>query len=328
MSKRFWLLAAACVAAVSFAVAAPAAAQVKVDEALPDYVPVQGVSGNIKSVGSDTMNNLMTLWGEEFIKFYPNVRIEIEGKGSGTAMPALIEGTSTFGPMSRPTSASENDTFEKKYGYKPTTLPTSIDMLAVYVHKDNPIKGLTLQQVDAIFSKTRKLGAKSDITNWGQVGLTGEWASKPISLYGRNSASGTYGFFKEHVLGKGDYKDSVKEQPGSSAVVQGVASDKYAMGYSGIGYKTADVNAVPLAAAEGEEPVAAAPENAYTGEYPLSRYLLLAVNIKPNTKLDPLRREFIKFVFSKQGQQVVVKDGYYPVTAKIAEKALKDAGIE
>lgn len=201
-------------------------------------------------------------------------------------------------------------------------------MLAVYVHKDNPIKGLSLAQVDAIFSKTRKLGAKSDITTWGQVGLTGEWATKPISLYGRNSASGTYGFFKEHTLGKGDFKDSVKEQPGSSAVVQGVASDKFAMGYSGIGYKTADVNAVPLASAAGEDPVAAAPENAYTGEYPLSRYLLMYANIKPNAKLDPMRREFIKFVFSKQGQEVVVKDGYYPVTAKIAEKTLKDAGIE
>jgi phosphate transport system substrate-binding protein len=324
MSKRFWLSAVAIAALV----AAPAAAQVKVDEALPDYTPVQGVSGNVKSVGSDTMNNLMTLWGEEFIKFYPNVRIEIEGKGTGTAMPALIQGTSTFGPMSRPTSAAESDDFEKKFGYKPTLLNTSIDMLAVYVHKDNPIKGLSLPQADAIFSKTRKLGAKSDITNWGQLGLAGEWASKPISLYGRNSASGTYGFFKEHVLGKGDYKDSVKEQPGSSAVVQGVASDKYAIGYSGIGYKTADVNAVPLAAAEGEDPIPATPEYAYTGEYPLSRFLLLAVNIKPNTKLDPMRREFVKFMFSKQGQLVVVKDGYFPVTAKIAEQALKDAGIE
>lgn len=324
MSKRFWLLAAMFAALM----AAPAAAQVKVDEALPDYVPVQGVSGSIKSVGSDTMNNLMTLWGEEFIKFYPNVRIEIEGKGSSTAPPALIEGTATFGPMSRPMKAEEIDAFEKKYGYKPVGLPSSIDMLAVYVHKDNPIKGLSLAQVDAIFSKTRKLGAKSDITTWGQVGLTGEWATKPISLYGRNSASGTYGFFKEHTLGKGDFKDSVKEQPGSSAVVQGVASDKFAMGYSGIGYKTADVNAVPLASAAGEDPVAAAPENAYTGEYPLSRYLLMYANIKPNAKLDPMRREFIKFVFSKQGQEVVVKDGYYPVTAKIAEKTLKDAGIE
>src|SRR5262245_24410302 len=214
---------------------------------LDDYTPgAAGVSGNVKSIGSDTMNNLMTLWAEDFRKQYPNVQVEIEGKGSSTAPPALIAGTATFGPMSREMKAQEIDEFEAKYGYKPTSLRTSIDMLAVYVNKDNPIESLTLQQIDAIFSKTRKGGETADITTWGQLGLTGEWANKPISLYGRNSASGTYGYFKEHALFKGDYKDSVKEQPGSSSVVQGVASDRYGIGYSGIGYKTADVKAVPL----------------------------------------------------------------------------------
>lgn len=324
MSKRFWLTAAAWVALI----AAPAAAQVKVDEALPSYVAVQGVSGTIKSVGSDTMNNEMTLWAEEFLKFYPNIKIEIEGKGSTTGPPALIEGTSNFCPMSRPMKAEEIDAFEKKYGYKPLGLNTSIDMLAVYTHKDNPLKGMTMAQVDAVFSKTRKLGNKSDITTWGQLGLTGEWASKPISLYGRNSASGTYGYFKEHALGKGDYKDAVKEQPGSSTVVQGCASDKYAIGYSGIGYKTADVNAIPLATVDGEDPIPATPEFAYTGEYPLARYLIVYINLKPGEKLDPLRREFVKFILSKQGQEMVVKDGYFPITSKIAQAESKKAGLE
>jgi phosphate transport system substrate-binding protein len=308
-------------------VAAPLAAQVKVDENLPDYTPVQGVSGSIKSVGSDTMNNLMTLWSEGFIKFYPNVRVEIEGKGSATAPPALIEGTATFGPMSREMKSTEIDAFEKKFGYKPTALATSIDMLAIYVHKDNPLKELTLPQADAIFSKTRKLGFKSDVTNWGQLGLTGNLASAPISLYGRNAASGTYGYFKEHVLGKGDFKDSVKEQPGTASVVQGVAKDRFGIGYGGIGYKTADVNAVALAPDDKSPAIAATPENAYTGEYPLARFLLVYANIKPGAKLDPLRGEFIKYALSKQGQEVVVKDGYFPITAKMAEKALKDAGL-
>ncbi len=308
--------------------AGAAHAQVKVDADLPEYKPVEGVSGTIKSVGSDTMNNLMTLWGEGFKKFYPNVQIEIEGKGSSTAPPALIQGSSNFGPMSREMKSAEIDDFEKKFGYKPTALPTSIDMLAVYVHKDNPVKGMSLAEVDAIFSKERKRGHKEDITKWGQVGLTGDWANHPISLYGRNSASGTYGFFKEHTLAKGDYKDSVKEQPGSSAVVQGVASDKYGIGYSGIGYKTADVRAVPLAPKDGAEYVSATPENAYSGEYPLSRFLFLYVNAKPGTEMDPMRREFIKFIFSKQGQEVVVKDGYYPVPAAIATEALKSLEIK
>jgi phosphate transport system substrate-binding protein len=315
------------VAVLGFA-ALPALAQVKVDPALPTYTPVQGVSGSLKSVGSDTMNNEMTLWAEGFLSFYPNVSIEIEGKGSTTAPTALIAGTSQFGPMSREMKAKEVDEFEAKYGYKPTPLATSIDMLAVYVHKDNPIaqKGLTLQQVDAIFSKSRKGGSNSDIRTWGDLGLTGEWANKPISLYGRNSASGTYGYFKDVALFGGDYKDSVKEQPGSSSVVQSVASDKFGIGYSGIGYMTADVRAVPLAGASGPA-VAATPDNAYSGEYPLSRFLFMYVNHRPGSQLDPLRREFIKYVFSQQGQSDVVKDGYFPVTKFVADEQLKAVGI-
>ena len=199
----------------------------KVDPELKPYEPVGGeVAGSLKGVGSDTMNNLMALWTEGFKKFYPSVREGIEGKGSSSAPPALMEGTSTFGPMSRPWKPSEIDAFKDHFGYPPTVIPSAIDMLAVYVHKDNPIKGLSLQQVDAIFSKNRNGGMKKPIMTWGELGLTGEWQDKPISLYGRNSASGTYGYFKEHALFKGDFKSTVKEQPGSSSVVPSGASDK------------------------------------------------------------------------------------------------------
>jgi len=300
----------------------------RVDPALKPYSKVTGVSGMIKSVGSDTMNNLMALWAEGFRGNYPNVRVEIEGKGSGTAPPALISGQATFGPMSRKIKNKEQDKFEAHYGYKATQLPTSIDMLAFYVHKDNPIKGLSLAQLDAIFGKNRKLGHSKDIRTWSDVGLTGEWANKPISTYGRNSASGTYGYVKKHVLGKGDYKDSVKEQPGSSAVVQGVASDRYAIGYSGIGYKTADVRAIPLGAGSSNEYVAAKAEFAYSGDYPLARFLLLTVNYRPGSKLDPLRKEFLKFIFSREGQEVVVKDGYLPLPGTIAKEALGSVGVK
>lgn len=302
--------------------------QVSVDSELPAYKPVQGISGSLKSIGSDTMNNEMTLWAEGFAKFYPNVKVEIEGKGSSTAPVALISGTAQFGPMSRPMKDKEIDDFQKKYGYKPIGLATSIDMLAIYVNKDNPLKSLSLQQVDAVFSKTRKGGLKDDIKSWGQLGLTGPWANRPISLYGRNSASGTYGFLKEHALFGGDFKNTVKEQPGSSSVVQGIASDKYAIGYSGIGYKTADVRPVAIAPEEDLDAVEAAPENAYSGEYPLSRYLLVYINYKPGSTLDPLRREFVRYVFSKQGQQDVLKDGYLPVTAELARENLKQVGID
>lgn len=315
---------------LALAAASHAQTTVPLDPNLPTYQQVSGISGSIKSVGSDSMNNLMTLWAEGFLKMYPNVQIEIEGKGSSTAPPALIAGTAQFGPMSREMKSQEIDEFEKRYGYKPTLLKTGIDLLAVYVHKDNPIAqtGLTLQQVDAIFSKTRRGGSQANITTWGQLGLTGEWANKPISLYGRNSASGTYGFFKDVALFGGDYKDEVKEQPGSSSVVQGVASDKYAIGYSGIGYMTADVRAVPLAVDSSNPTIPAAAEYAYTGEYPLARFLYIYINHRPGTQPDPLRREFIRYIFSRQGQEDVVKDGYFPVPAKIARDTLREAGIQ
>lgn len=302
---------------------APSVAEVlKVDSALPAYKTASGVSGNLSSIGSDTMNNLMTLWGEQFGKFYPNVKLQIEGKGSSTAPPALISGTAQLGPMSRPMKGTEVDAFEKKFGYKPTGLRSSVDALAVFVNKDNPIQCLTMEQVDAIFSKSRRHGYKEDITTWGQVGLKGDWANRPISLFGRNSASGTYGFFKEHALKNGDYKDEVKEQPGSASVVQGVTVDRYAIGYSGIGYATAGVRAVPIAEKSGMSCTEATAENAYAGAYPLARFLYVYINKAPGKGLDPLMREFVRFMFTSQGQQVVIKDGYYPVPNSIAKEEL------
>jgi phosphate transport system substrate-binding protein len=255
------------------------------------------------------------------------VKLEIEGKGSSTAPPALIEGTAQFGPMSREMKSGEVDAFEKKFGYKPARVRVAVDALAVFVHKDNPIKGLTVQQVDAVFSKNRKGGSPKDIVTWGDLGLTGEWASKPISLYGRNSASGTYGYFKEVALFQGDYKDTVKEQPGSSAVVQGVASDRYAIGYSGVGYKTADVRTVPLSKSGGKYYDATA-QYAYSGEYPLARFLYIYLNGNPQQALDPLRREFIKYVLSKEGQMIVIKDGFFPISSIVAGQDLAALGIK
>ena len=301
--------------------AVTALAQVAVDSALKPYEKVSGVSGNLNSVGSDSLNNLMTLWAEGFRAIYPNVNVQIEGKGSSTAPPALIEGTAQLGPMSREMKAAETDAFEKKYGYKPTTIKVAIDALAVFAHKDNPIKGLSLDQLDSIFSSTNKRGGKP-INTWGELGLTGEWANRPISLYGRNSASGTYGFFKEHVLKNGDFRPTVKEQPGSSSVVQGIASDLGGLGYSGIGYKTSGVQALALAEATGKALQEPTLEHALSGAYPLARFLYIYVNKKPNEPMNKLVHEFVKFVNSKEGQEIVVKDGYYPMPAAVATETL------
>lgn len=294
---------------------------VEVDSGIKPYAKVGGVSGNLNSIGSDTMNNLMTFWAEGFNRLYPNVKVQIEGKGSSTAPPALILGTAQIGPMSRAMKPTEVDNFERRYGYKPTQIRTSLDALAVYVNKDNPIKGLNFSQVDAMFSKTRKGGYREDITTWGKLGIRGEWANRPISLYGRNSASGTYGYFKKKALFKGDYKNSVKEQPGSASVVQGVTEDRYGVGYSGIGYKTSGVRAVPLVK-KGDSYKEAVIENVLDGSYPLARFLYIYVNKKPGKPLDPLILEFVKYILSKEGQKVVIKDGYIPLPASVLEEEL------
>ena len=294
----------------------------KVDADLQDYQRTSGVSGNLSSVGSDTLANLMTLWAEEYKRVYPNVNIQIQAAGSSTAPPALTEGTSNLGPMSRKMKDKELQKFEEKFGYKPTEIRVALDALAVYVNKDNPIKGMTIPQVDAVFSSTRKCGYDKDITTWGDLGLTGAWKDRKIQLYGRNSVSGTYGYFKKKGLCKGDFKSAVNEQPGSASVVQSVTASLNGIGYSGIGYKTSGVKAVPLTKKDGSPFVEATNENAIAGKYPLARFLYIYVNKHPNKPMAPLEREFIKMVLSKVGQEVVVKDGYIPLPASVAEKEL------
>lgn len=299
-----------------------------VDPDLKAYTSVSGVSGNLTSIGSDTLNNLMTLWAEEFQRSYPNVNVQIQGAGTSTAPPALVEGTSNVGPMSRAMRQSEIQAFEERHGYPPTLVPVAIDMLAVYVNRDNPIKGLTIPQIDAIFSATRRCGYEKDITRWGDLGMTGSWRNRDFTLYSRNAVSGTYGYFKQHALCDGDFRPSINEQPGSASVVQGVTESRNGIGYSGIGYRTSGVRVVPLARKEGDPFIEANAAAAASGEYPLARFLYVAINKHPNRPLPPLEREFLKMILSTQGQEVVVRDGYVPLPAVVAARELKKLGIE
>ena len=310
---------------VSASLLSPSAvfAQASVDENLPVYEKISGVSGNLSSVGSDTLANLMTLWAESFKRTYPNVNVQIQAAGSSTAPPALAENTSNLGPMSRLMKDKEVESFEKKFGYKPTPIAVAIDALAVFVHKDNPVEGLTIPQIDAIFSSTRTCGHPNDIDQWGDVGLGDSWAQREVQLYGRNSVSGTYGYFKGKALCKGDFKNTVNEQPGSASVVQSVSASINGIGYSGIGYTTSSIRAIPIARAEGKEFVEANAENAIAGSYPLARFLYVYVNKEPGKPLPPLTHEFIKLVLSREGQEVVVKDGYIPLPAAVAERELQ-----
>ncbi len=320
---NFQFLRQACAAVAFITTASATHAQPAVDEALPEYQRVSGISGNISSVGSDTLSNLMTLWAEEFKRNYPGVNIQIQSAGSATSPPAMSEGTSNLGPMSRLMRDSEIEDFEAHHGYKPTPIAVAIDALAIFVHKDNPLAGLSIEQVDAIFSSTRLCGAPEAIESWGQLGLEGEWTDRSIQLYGRNSVSGTYGHFKLHAMCKGDFLNTVNEQPGSASVVQAVSSSLNGIGYSGMGYTTSSVRRLPLAREPGSPFVEATRENALNGNYPLARFLYIYVNKPPNEAPDPLTSEFINMVLSRQGQQIVVKDGYVPLPANVAAREQK-----
>ena len=304
-----------------------ATAALALDQNLPGYRPAAALSGHIKSVGSDTLGRETTSWASAFEKLYPEVKIDIEAKGSATAPPALLDGAAQFGPMSRPMTAEEIAAFEGKYGYKISSFRVAVDALAVYVNKDNPIPCLTLPQISGIFSSNRKAPGSANIKTWGALGLTGEWAARPIALYSRNTISGTYEYFRETALYGGDYKPDVKQLPGSEAVVESVAGDKFAIGYSGIGYKTDGVRAVPLASYYGATCYDASAEATLSGKYPIARYLYVYVNKKPNQPLDPLRAEFIKYILSKDGQEQTEKGGFFPITNEIREGELTKLGI-
>jgi phosphate transport system substrate-binding protein len=306
---------------------APALAQPKVDAKLPDYAPREKLSGMLSIHASDAGNQVETMWAEGFSRFHPDMRGEV-GRGTSSAPVRLIRGSVQFGAMGRAMKTSDVSAFQKEFGYEPTALPSCIDMVSVFVHKDNPIKGLTLQQVDAVFSKTRKGGHNSPINTWGDLDLGAEWKDKPIVMHSRVAASATYGFFKERALFNGDFRDEVKEQPGSSSVVQAVGKDKFAIGYAGFAHKTAGVRAVPVAVDAKASFVPPEPQHARSGKYPLARPILVYVNHKPGTPLDPLRAEFIRYIYSKQGQTDALKVGFVPVDAEMAAKALGKVGLK
>lgn len=295
----------------------------KLDPKLPVYKSEEAVAGDLRTAGSDTLSNVVSLWAQEFNKFHPGVRMQVEAKGSSTGPTALLENQAQFAAMSRALKSSEIDAFQKKFGYKPTELRVAIDCLAVYVHKDCPLDEISLPQIQAVFS------TNGPSMRWGDLGVTDEkWRDRPISLYGRNSASGTYGFFKTVGLGGADFKPSVKEAPGSAGVIGGVASDPFGIGYSGIGFRTPDVKALAVSFEDGETGTEPTQEAANYGEYPLARSLYIYVNYDRNAGYDGARAEFTRMIYSRAGQEAVIKEGFYPVSAKLAVEDLAKVGMK
>ncbi|WP_145572126.1 PstS family phosphate ABC transporter substrate-binding protein [Yersinia bercovieri] len=284
------------------------------------------LSGNLSSVGSDTLANLISLWADDFNQHYPGVNLQIQAAGSSTAPAALAAGAAQLGPMSRPMKAGEVSAFIQRYGYPPLAVPVAVDALVVFVHQDNPLNKLTLSQLDAIFSQNRRCGASRPIQRFGELGLTGDWANRALQRYSRNSASGTYGYFKHRVLCDGDFMNNVNELPGSASVVQAVAGSLNGIGYASIGFRNSGVKPLALAAT-GQDFVLPTPENVKDGRYPLSRYLYIYINKAPGQPLEPLTAALLERVLSPEGQKQATHDGYLPLPPDVLTHTRKALGF-
>jgi phosphate transport system substrate-binding protein len=301
---------------IALALTVPAQAQVKpdLDPKVPPYRSVKDVTGQLSIAGSDTMKPLTESWAAGLQQRYPRLSIKVESKGSEAGMAALLEGKVQIVAMSRRMTQQEVIEFKREFGHEPTEVAVAVDALAVFVHKDNPIEGLSLMQLDAMFSKERRRGLLYPVSTWGDVLVLEEgWAEAPINLYGRNGNSGTASFFKEHVLNGAALKNSMVAVAGSASVVLEIMSDRFGVGFSGIGYQTSGIRPVPLASVEGGRHIHPSFQSAMDGSYPLRRNLYLYLNKPPKTDASSPLAEYVKFALSRQGQQIVLSHGYYPL---------------
>lgn len=299
-----------------FAVAFQVSGQIKplLDTQIQPYQLVSGLTGTLSIAGSDTMKPLTESWSADLRQLYPGLTIKAESGGSETGLAALLEGKVQIAAMSRRMSQQEVVEFKREFGYEPTEVPVAVDALAVFVHKDNPIEGLSLDQLDAMFSKERRRGLHYPIITWGDALVLEEgWIDAPIHLYGRNGNSGTASFFKEHVLNGAALKNSMTTGAGSATIVLELTKDRFGVGFSGIGYQISGVRPIPLASVQGGRYVEPSFQSAMEGSYPLRRNLYLYVNRPPKVAASPSLIEYVKFALSQQGQQIVLTHGYYPL---------------
>lgn len=304
-----------------------------VDSGIASYVPKTGISGGIAIAGSDTMQPIIAKIASAFRQWQPNIKLAVQGGGSDAAMIAFVQNIAasrrgdgnvrghlssndvTILASSRPLTEAERQTFHSRYGFEPTEVPIALDAVAIYVNYQNPLEGLTLDQLDAIFSKTRKRGAAAAITTWGQLGLQEGWEQQPIRLYGRDKRSGTRTFFLHTALLNGELNPDLREAPGTAMEILDLSRDAAGIGYAGIGFQASTVRILPIAEKAGAPFVLPTAESATNGSYPLARPLYLYAKRSPKGELDADVAEFLKFVNSREGQETIAKAGVFPLSA-------------
>jgi phosphate transport system substrate-binding protein len=320
---RFTAVMCAAVCGIASALAqtnvAITRAATELDNTLPDYRRSVEVSGKLRSVGSSALTQMLNRWAEDFKRVHPAFELEVVGGGSGSGPPALTDGQADLAPMSRPMNTAERSAFRTKHGYDPIQITVGLDALAIYVNKNNPIQKISLRELDALYSITRKRGGR-ELTTWGELGATGDWADKSIRVFGPQSSQGMYGVFRTEILDGGEYRYDMRTEPVASAIVQGVGADDYAIGFASQSLASARTRA--LAISELPDSAATLPThaNALKETYPLARKLFVYLNRKPGTPLPPLVQEFVTFICSKQAQRINLELDGFPLNAAMAER--------
>lgn len=318
-------------------------AAASIDGALAHYNPQSQIAGTFKVQGSETMYPLMSRLTMEFQRRQPKVAIDVKGGGSTKAVAEFLQpplsktgkvmlleeraGSFKMIATSRELFDAEVKEFVAQHGYEPTAVPVAVDAVALYVHKDNPVSGLTLDQVDAMFSTTRNRGYKTAITQWGQVGLTDGWEKAPIQLYGRDRKSGTRAFFQDHCLAGGEFMSGLHEDPGAASVILDLSRDQLGIGYSGLGLLSSSVRVIPLAEAAGTPYVTPSAATVADQTYPLRRVLYLYIDKAPNVPLPAAAQEFLTFIMTQEGQEAVTKAGFFPLPPGEAMKSAVALGL-
>jgi len=314
-SARTWVAGAVMALAALGALMPTAWAQLKpeLNAKVPAYAPLALADGTLDVSGSDSMKPLLQNWIGDLTRRHPGVKVTLRGDGSQTGLKALLEHQVEIAAMSRRMTATEIAEFVKEYGFEPAEVPVAIDALAVFVHKDNPVTGLSLDELDAIFCRERRRGVDHSITTWGLVGPTDEWFEAPIRIYGRDGKSGTSYFFREEVCKGGTFHPQLVGSKGPASVIMDLVKDPLGIGFSAIGYQTSALKAVPIAAVKGGRYVEPNFETATDGSYPLRRHLYLYIAKPPKQAPSPLISELVRFALSAQGQQAALDHGYYPL---------------
>jgi phosphate transport system substrate-binding protein len=317
----------ACLLGTLLIAANSASAQVTLDQSLPAYRPINALTGELTIVGSDAMTQLADVWAERFKQFYPDVQIKILSASSTRSLLAVQQGQAQIGLMSREVLPEEIDAFQQAAGHEPTILVSSYERIAVLVNNQNPIQGLTLADLDALYSATRKRG-RAAIGAWGDLGVGGALARTPVNVLVRDETTGPPALVKALVLQGEDYRADAARHDSYLSLVKAVAADPSAIGFAGTTYLLKGVRPVPIAIEADQPFVAVDSEAADLGQYPLVRPQHLVVSYRgPETQTE-IQREFLKYIFSDMGQEDVVTAGFQPIPGNPAKVARQAVGLD